>query len=129
MTRNVLLILFATLGSACATPPVPTDKEPDAVGTVTPGPRQPAGATAVLLQQGRSQLAAGLYPEAAASLERAVRIEPANPWLWLELARVHLAAGDTRQAEGHARKALTLAGTDDEARRAAQRFLDALPGR
>jgi Tfp pilus assembly protein PilF len=82
----------------------------------------------VLIQQARSHMALGEHPQAAASLERAIRIEPGNPWLWLELARVHYAAGELRQAEAHARKAASLAGTDDAARRAADALLAEIRG-
>ncbi|MEW6489479.1 MAG: tetratricopeptide repeat protein, partial [Thermodesulfobacteriota bacterium] len=45
---------------------------------------------------------------AAAALERALRIEPANPDLWARLAEVRLAQGEPRQAESFALKALGL---------------------
>jgi len=76
-----------------------------------------------LLRQGRAQLAIGDYSSAAATLERAVRIEPDNPWPWLELANVYLVSGDLRQAQSHANRALSLAGSDQDARRAAERML------
>ena len=121
------LIVFLTIAiSACAPLPVTqnsTDRRdvpsaPDDSGDASPS------ATTGLLEQSRAQLAAGRYPQAGASIERALRIEPGNPYLWLELAQIHLAAGDVRQAEAHVRKALTLAGDDTVARRAAQRVLD-----
>ena len=65
--------------------------------------------SAVLLNQSRSEVAAGDYDAARATLERAVRIAPGDPWLWLELATIHYETGDLRQAEAHARKALSLA--------------------
>jgi Flp pilus assembly protein TadD len=82
-----------------------------------------------LLQESRQYAAAGEYAAAAASLERAVRIEPADPWLWIELAKVHLASGNLPQAESHARKALTLAGQDPAAREAAEDLLNAIASR
>lgn len=51
---------------------------------------------------------AGRPGEAAAALERALRIDPANPDLWARLAEVRLAQGEPRQAESLALKALEL---------------------
>ena len=127
MTRIALPLLLALALSACA--PLPVSREEAAGSTVpgredeTAGPRP----STVLLEQGRTQLAAAEYPAASATLERAIRIEPGNPWLWLELGKVHLATGNLPQAEAHARKALALAGTDDAARRAAEALLAGLP--
>lgn len=133
MIRFTPLLLIALTVSACA--PVPISREaPAGPGATSATPAEDRGAaaapspSAVLMQQARSHAALGEYPEAAAALERAIRIEPGNPWLWLELARVHYAAGDVRQAEAHARKAASLAGTDDAARRAADDLLAAIGG-
>jgi Flp pilus assembly protein TadD len=52
--------------------------------------------------------AAGDYYRAIALLERAIRIQPADPQLWLDLARVHLRQGAHPEAEQFARKALSL---------------------
>ena len=133
MIRYTTLLLIALTVSACA--PVPVSREtPAGPGATSATPAEDRGAAAapspsdVLMQQARSHSALGEYPEAAAALERAIRIEPGNPWLWLELARVHYAARDVRQAEAHARKAASLAGTDDAARRAADDLLAAIGG-
>ena len=133
MIRYTILLLAALTTAACAPVPVSRDA-PAERGTASSAPAEDRGAaaapspSAVLMQQARSHMALGEYPAAAASLERAIRIEPGNPWLWLELARVHYAAGDMRQAEAHARKASSLAGTDDAARRAADNLLAAIGG-
>ncbi len=126
---KTLLLLIAVLAvSACAPLPVSRDDAGDRAsgGDAAPGPTSASapGPAAVLLAQGRTQLAGGEYPAAAATLERALRIEPGDPWLWLELARVHYVAGDLRQAEAHAQKALSLAGNDRSASSAAERLLD-----
>jgi len=122
MTRNINLLLLAISISACAPFPV----EPGSTGTASQDNREAGTASApsaVLLQQARSHLAAAEYPEAAASLERAIRIEPGNAWLWLELARVHYASGNLQQAQAHANRALSLAGSDDAVRSAAEKLL------
>lgn len=54
---------------------------------------------------------------ATATLERALRIDPRDPAVWLELGRVKLAQGDRAQAQNMGRRALSLAG-GDPARRA-----------
>jgi Flp pilus assembly protein TadD len=68
-----------------------------------------------LLQSSRDQSASGNYVQAAASLERAIRIEPMQPLLWLELGRVRLLEGDYEQAEQLGRKARTLSAGDPTA--------------
>ncbi|MDK2846686.1 MAG: hypothetical protein PWP34_39 [Desulfuromonadales bacterium] len=65
-------------------------------------------AVVALLGKARLQGEQGRLPEASASLERALRIEPRNPLLWQELARVRLAQGQYRQAENLAVKSNTL---------------------
>ncbi|WP_419662854.1 hypothetical protein Dvar_33320 [Desulfosarcina variabilis str. Montpellier] len=76
----------------------------------------PSDNTAViaLLSKAGDQSAAGQMDEAGANLERALRIEPRNPVLWHELARVRLAQGRYRQAENMAAKSNVLAGTDSD---------------
>jgi Flp pilus assembly protein TadD len=85
-------------------------------------PRENA-ASAVLLEQSRDERAAGSYAEAAISIERALRIDPNNPALWIELAEIKSAEGDLDQAEMMARKALTLAGSDRSIEERAERLL------
>ncbi len=51
-------------------------------------------------------MAAKNYPLAAANIERALRIEPENPLLWIELAKIRQAEGNSTQAETLAKRAL-----------------------
>ena len=61
------------------------------------------------------------------TLDRALRIEPTNPLLWIEAGRLRLQANDARQAEGFSRKALALATGDRSAQSQAGHVLaDAL---
>ena len=71
-----------------------------------------SGNRAVIALLDRAQLDnnAGEREAAGASLERALRIEPRNPWLWLELAQVRLAQGQYAQAITLARKSHSFAG-------------------
>jgi tetratricopeptide (TPR) repeat protein len=73
-------------------------------------------AIAGLLLGARTDAAAGRVGNAAASLERALRIEPRNPRLWQELARVRLKQGDYAQAESTAARSNSWAGSDNALR-------------
>ncbi len=73
-------------------------------------------AIAGLLQSARSDSAAGRLTNAAATLERALRIEPRNPRLWQELARVRLKQGEYTQAESVASRSNSFAGGDNALR-------------
>jgi Flp pilus assembly protein TadD len=125
MIRTGIVVLAAVALSACAQLPATpgTAATPETAPLPEAGGLPPASPTAALLEQSRRQSADGQYDQAVASVERALRIEPGNPWLWLELAQIHRSAGNARQADGHARKALSLAGTDRAAEQAARRFL------
>ncbi|MEN8264340.1 MAG: tetratricopeptide repeat protein [Nitrospirota bacterium] len=65
-------------------------------------------AVVALLDKAHGQVSAGQLEKASASLERALRIEPRNPALWQELARVRLGQGQYRQAENLAAKSNAL---------------------
>jgi cytochrome c-type biogenesis protein CcmH/NrfG len=64
------------------------------------------------METARSEQAAGNMVAAAASLERALRIEPRNPRLWQELARVRFRQGEHVQAENMAARSNSWAGED-----------------
>jgi tetratricopeptide (TPR) repeat protein len=76
-------------------------------------------ATAALVGQARTQASGGGYEQAAATLERALRIEPDNPLVWIELGRVRLGENNPAQADAMGRKALALATGDPAAQAAA----------
>lgn len=82
-----------------------------------------AGASQTLLAQSRAERAAGSYTQAASSIERALRIDPNNPALWIELAEIQLDLGNTGQAQTMARKALTLADGNRALESRAERLL------
>ena len=73
-------------------------------------------ASNLLLASAREQLQAGDTSRAAATLERALRIAPNDPYLWHELAQVRFAAGEWQQAIQLANKSRVLAGCDIELR-------------
>jgi Tfp pilus assembly protein PilF len=108
--KRLLLILLLT---GCAQAPSPAPEQPPVVETpIKPAPQESV-AIAGLLQSARSDSAAGKLTNAAATLERALRIEPRNPRLWQELARVRLKQGEYAQAESVASRSSSFAGRDD----------------
>jgi tetratricopeptide (TPR) repeat protein len=76
-----------------------------------------------LVTQARTQAGGGEYAAAGATLERALRIEPDNPLLWVELGRVQMGEGNAGQADAMGRKALALATGDPTAQAAAWRLI------
>ncbi|HEY4339656.1 MAG TPA: tetratricopeptide repeat protein [Steroidobacteraceae bacterium] len=76
-----------------------------------------AAATALVAQAHR-QAAAGDPQLAISSIERALRIEPDNPLLWIELGDIHESAGHFDQAAGIGHKALQLSTGDPHAQAA-----------
>lgn len=93
-------------------PPPPVTREP----TLSPASR-------ALVTQAQSQVAAKNYSVAASSLERALRIEPDNPLLWIELGKVRQAEGNFLQAENMGRKAVSMSASAPKARSAAWRLI------
>ena len=80
-------------------------------------------AASALVSQAHQQSAGGDTTQAAATLERALRIEPDNPLVWIELGRVRLAENNAAQADAMGRKALTLASGDAAAQSSAWRLI------
>lgn len=132
--RFVTVVVTSLLASACAVPqpyrepaqtpvppgpgsgpvvtqPAPTPESvPESQPLPAPVVREPSlgSASRALVAQAQTQLAAKNFPVAAASIERAMRIEPDNPLLWIELAKVRQAEGNYVQAENMARKAISI---------------------
>ena len=65
----------------------------------------------------------GDFGLAAATIERAMRIEPDNPLLWIELGRVRYTAGDYSQADSMGHKALALATGDSQVQASAWKLI------
>ena len=111
--RLRIVLTLTVFVSACASTPRP---EP---GLPPPSPFPPSGpahaetpAIASLMDSARADTAAGRLANSAASLERALRIEPRNPRLWQELARVRLLQREYAQAESCAQRSNSWAGSD-----------------
>ena len=115
--------IFVIFAAGCAAPPQGPAETPPA-----PTPEPPAikenVAIAGLMESARSDAAAGRLLQAAASLERALRIEPRNPRLWHELAKVRLRQGDAGQAANLAARSNSFAGSDGALRAANQSIIE-----
>lgn len=90
-------------------PPPPPVEEPQPLPP--PVIREPTlgAASRALVSQAQAQVASKNYAVAASSIERALRIEPDNPLLWIELGKVRQAEGNYQQAENMGRKAASMA--------------------
>ena len=73
-----------------------------------------SGNPAVIALLDRAQLDSetGHREAAGASLERGLRIEPRNAWLWHELAQLRLAQGQYAQAIALAQKSISFAARE-----------------
>ncbi len=123
-----LFLLALALIAGCATPPaeepasIPAPQpEPAPPPIAAPEPPAPPARTeniavAGLMETARADAAAGRLSTAAAALERALRIEPRNPRLWQELARVRLQQRQFAQAESVAARSSSWAGADNALR-------------
>jgi tetratricopeptide (TPR) repeat protein len=140
---------MVTLLTACPSLRSPAPAFPEQPSTPTPGtgpgtaqpppaaPGQPPGApsrpppkqyrlgaaSAALVAQSHKQMIGGDFGLAAATIERALRVEPDNPLLWIELGRVRYTAGDYSQADSMGHKALALATGDPQAQASAWRLI------
>lgn len=133
--RSVPALVAAALLAGCATTPVPSTREgstlPDSgspgrdgssaepmPGTPrqTPGPEVP---TLALLQQSERAVQAGNVDEAIGYVERAIRLSPRDPGLWLRLAELQLAAGHDGTAIQMANKAIALSSSRPDVQRSA----------
>lgn len=144
MTRSSMLAMFAAALCACTatppySPPPPPQTVPPAPAQRTPAETQPimppppveeapapivrepvlSPASRALVAQAQSQLASKNFAVAASSIERALRIDPDNPLLWIELGKVRQAEGNFVQAENMGRKAVSMATNAPRAQSAA----------
>ena len=94
-----------------------------------PPPRPPprefrlGTAAAALVAQARREAAGGSPQLAEGTIERALRIEPANPLLWIMLGEAHESAGQYELAGSMGHKALQLATGDAHAQASAWRLI------
>ena len=91
--------------------------EPDANAAVSPAPPVASASmnsapVVALLNTAETQARSGDADQAVATIERAVRIEPRNPWLWHRLAVLRMQQGRYEQAIGLATRSNSLANGD-----------------
>ena len=113
---RILLAFLAVVIGGCAVVQPPAPVSAPVPAPAPPAARTESAAIAGLLDGARADAAAGRLTNAAASLERALRIEPRNPRLWQELARVRLKQGEYAQAESTAARSNSWAGGDSTLR-------------
>ena len=121
LTRTGAVVLLLAVLAGCAVPigptpapPVPPTAPPQPTPPATAEPEPPGPAPSVtlaLVQESDVAREHGDYEKAVQLLERAIRIEPDRPDLWIGLATAHLEQGDYDSAEQFARKALLFTGT------------------
>jgi tetratricopeptide (TPR) repeat protein len=80
-------------------------------------------ASRALVSQAEKQVASKNFAVAASSVERALRIEPDNPLLWIELGKVRQAEGSYLQAENMGRKAVAMSVNAPRAQAEAWRLI------
>jgi predicted Zn-dependent protease len=113
--RTLIYFLAVVIGGCASVQPPAPVSAPVTDSAPAPAPsaaRTESLAVAGLLDGARADAASGRLTNAAASLERALRIEPRNPRLWQELARVRLKQGEYAQAESTAARSNSWAGGD-----------------
>jgi predicted Zn-dependent protease len=145
--KFLLCALVMVGGCATVTPPAPIEAPPSVPPLPEPTPEPAPGrlpdapialpevppepapsrreniAVASLIERANTDAKAGRLPNAAASIERALRIEPRNPRLWYELARIRVLQGDYLQAESTAARANSWAQGDAGLRSASWRLI------
>ena len=152
MLRILLLFVVLVTLNACAsidqpaTPapvetreatPTPAPAEPAVVRTPQPAVSEPRGSapepapvvpapatpTSTLMTQIDAAIATGELDRAGALCERALRIAPRDALLWYKLASIRLRQLRYDDADGTARRALSLAGADAALTRAINALL------
>jgi Tfp pilus assembly protein PilF len=105
--------------------PVVTVEPSVPLPTTTPSTRNYtlSTATRTLVNQATAQRKGRNFVQAAATLERALRIEPKNPLLWLEYGELRMDENNFAQAESMARKALASASGDARTQASAWRLI------
>ena len=103
--------------------PQPQEIGPQVETRETAAPLQPERvsdnpAVVALMDDTDYRLSEGDAEGAAGSVERALRLEPKNPWLWHRLAVLRLQQGHRRQAAALAEKSNSLSIRHPELRRA-----------
>lgn len=153
-SRGTLVLVCAWTLNACSIPqpyraPSRPGESPSAPQSSNPANSEPAppqtpeppvapvtreyklgSASKALVAQAQTQSASGNYAVATGTIERALRIEPENPLLWIEMAKIRVAENNYPQAENLARKALSRSTGDARTQSAAWKVIaDSFRGR
>jgi predicted Zn-dependent protease len=129
LCMTALVLLVAGCASVTTQPPAtaaipevtplgatPSQSAEGVIQETQPRPVEPfqSGNKAViaLVDRARFDTGAGKREAAGSSLERALRIEPRNAWLWHELAQLRVTQGQYAQAISLAQKSNSFAGRE-----------------
>jgi Tfp pilus assembly protein PilF len=121
---HFLLLTFIMSLIACQSSVDKPSKWTSDSGEVLPGPKT-GKAVLALLSKARQASKKGSLSAAESHLERALRIEPQNPTLWLYMAKLRLYAAKSKEAISLTKKALALSSRGGTASRASRRSLQA----
>lgn len=105
-------------------PYTPTEKASTYPSTNTAASIEPKGAVLALLEKAEIQHQQGQNQQALTSLERAQRISPRQPAVYLQLSRLLEDMGQTQKAKQFARKGLSLSTGNIQLQKAFQAILD-----
>ena len=113
--RIILISIIVLALNACQAPPKEQESGwTSGSGEVRPGPKT-GKAVLALLAKAREASKRGELMTAESQLERALRIEPRNPTLWLYMAKLRYFNNKFTEAINLAKKALALSsGTPSE---------------
>jgi len=111
--RYLLFFITVLLLSLAGCAGMTTQPSAESAAQAQPEPvKSENNAVIALLDLAKTDNEAGRREAAGASLERALRIEPRNPWLWHELAQLRLTQGQYEQSISLAQKSNSFAGQD-----------------
>ena len=126
--RAIYLILLSLIWAGCAsTPPRQNDPDqlpaanqaPEQTGSSSTKPEEPLTAESSLLINADDSTKLEDYSKAIVLLERAIRLSPRDPNLWIRLSEGYLKKEEFELAEQYARKAIVLSRQNKEAQRRA----------
>lgn len=93
-------------------------------GTTTVPKGYSSGPANALYKDATQAMAAGAFDRAELSLERALRIEPGNPYYWYTMGKIKYRKGANNQAVQFCLKSKSLAGRDPKLIRMNDELID-----
>ena len=126
--KALYLVLLSLIWAGCASTP-PSQDDPSELSTASqaPGqtdssstePEEPLTAESSLLMNADDSTKLEDYSKAIVLLERAIRLSPRDPNLWIRLSDGYLKKREFELAEQYARKAIVLSRQNKETQRRA----------